>query len=232
MQKIDSDITLSFPFNWEYSIDNGTSWTAVNADTDVTILATDLPPNKKIKIRSNDSNATRLGHLDDNHPRANISQDEVHFDEINIRNCGSITDLNNFLNGVVSDKVIIQRTQNVENLEAMLMGSVTKFIHLDKLSAVTNMDSCFESSTFGLISPIIATETNVSVRSLFKDALGDIISKIKIKKGYSTLAGCAFYIAFYNCTVKAIGDINLTDITPNTDSTFAQLFFLSKIEKL
>ena len=231
MQKIDADITLNFPFNWEYSIDNGTSWTAVNADTDVTILATDLPTNKKIKIRSNDNNATRLGKLDDNNPRANISQEDVRFDEINIRNCGTITNLNTFLKDVISDKVIIQRTHNVENLAYMLNKSVTKFIYLGELPSVAIMDSCFEDASFGLVSPIIATETNVSARSLFKNASGNIVSRVEIKKGYSDLSGGAFYLAFPNCDIKAIGNTTLTEITPNGAAYFSQLFYQSKIEK-
>ena len=203
MQQIDADITLKFPFGFDYTIDGGSSWVSIAANTDETISADDLPVDKKISIRSNDAAATTL-------VGANISKDSVNFEEVNIRNTGTVTDISTFLDGAVCNKVFIQRANNVVNAKYILRSSVTKLVVFDEMPSIVDANDMFRSASFGYIGDLVLGATNIETRStlMFYESIGDVLSSLIIK-GEST-GSEGMYKVFYGSNIKAIGNFKVT----------------------
>ena len=224
MQQIDSDVTIKFPFGFEYSLDNGNTWTSVEADTDTTITVDSLPSNKKIKIRSNDAAATTL-------VGASIDKENVSFEEVNIRNAGTITNMESFLQDSVVDRVFIQRCNAVENLHWVLKASVTNVFLCDPAPNCTNASSMFYFSSFGYVGDLILSSigSTIDTRSIFSDSAGDVVSSLSVLGTSPSTTGVAN--EFRQCNIKAVGSVKLHCIGESDNNNFYQFLYGATIGK-
>ena len=122
---------IGFDFPYEYSVDNGSTWVNKASGEYVDIAGEDLPANNRIKIRSNDSTATKI-------TRQNTGIDKRLVSNVNLKQGQLLTDLSEAFRYIVADKLKIQRIPLVDNVAHLARNASLNVFDIDAMPSVTN----------------------------------------------------------------------------------------------
>ena len=168
-------VAIGLTEDYEYSLDDGSTWIQVNGGSKTVVEPETLPSSKIVKVRSSSENNTSID-------KGLFDLAYRIYDEFNIKNGKSLTAVNDLFKYANINKIRLANINNVTNASHCFYGSSSKIIFVDKMPLILNTSAMFMYSNSEIVSNIIMSEQGGIVddaSSMFREAkvkiLGDIL---------------------------------------------------------
>jgi len=157
-------VVLKFDYDTEYSIDDGSNWTALAANTEVEIDGgTITSASGRVMVRATVDEATSINY-------DNLQFRKRIFDHVNIRNGKKLGNLNNIFQYSIMDKVRINNIQALTSFSNTFSHSTIKQVDICEAPMCTDMHSMFEVANIRELSEVKGKlDTACDYRYMFKN---------------------------------------------------------------
>jgi len=210
-------VSLDFPYEYEYSIDDGATWTTVNANTRTNIPGADLPASKMVKVRSSSASATTF-----NADYVGARERVLH--SVNIKNGSELTTLYQAFKDTAIDKVQILNVDKVESADGAFYRSDASQVNIASMPLCTNFTNTFAYANIKELSNIrgsrsAATNFYYTFRGCNINLLGEVFFPTDSGPVANTMNHM-----FWNSTIELFPNCDIVTQASSSSSDFDKMF--------
>jgi hypothetical protein len=213
-------VVLKFDYDTEYSIDDGSNWTALAANTEVEIDGgTITSASGRVMIRATVDEATSINY-------DNLQFRKRIFDHVNIRNGKKLGNLNNIFQYSIMDKVRINNIQALTSFSNAFSYSTIKQVDICEAPSCTNMYSMFTQADIKELSEIKGRQdTACDYQYMFQHAHIGKSGRLWFAGSYDTPVLNKFREMFYDSEFELMPYFEIYALTYNAGYSSSMYYF-------
>ncbi len=212
-------VILHLDYECEYSIDDGTTWNALAADTRVEIDPTTMSASKMVKVRTSSVSATSIN-------RTKMEMRDRKLSHFNIRNGKGLTNTDSLFQDTNIGEIRVNYTPNVTSANSMFYRVIANTIGNIGIPSASTFSSMFTLANIGKLGNVSAgsNATDVISSYMFNTSKINVAGEVNVPN----IGECRNM--FYSADIDMFPYIDL-DIPTNRTGTYTPAYMMFRYLK-